>query len=93
MLLSIRAFVVSTSSTWINYRHSANAMAVYDMLRSNGVKPEEIVLALGYDPSWDSRNPYQGKIFHDRPFEYSIMVPANLTGNDVTITNFRKKLL
>ena len=41
---STRALLVATSSGWTNYRHQADVLALYQLLRRNGFSDENIVL-------------------------------------------------
>ena len=38
------AVIVDTSRYFFNYRHSSNALAVYDLVRSNGIPDSKIIL-------------------------------------------------
>lgn len=51
------AMVAALSTGWDNYRHQADALAVYQLLKSHGVPDERIVLILEDDLVNDPRNP------------------------------------
>ena len=54
---NVHAVIVSTSRYWFNYRHSSNAMLIYNRLRRTGVPDSNIVLMLADDHACDARNP------------------------------------
>lgn len=56
------AVVVCTSSGWFNYRHHADALSVYQLLRKHGYDDDHIILILDDDVAFDRRNPLQGEI-------------------------------
>jgi glycosylphosphatidylinositol transamidase (GPIT) subunit GPI8 len=53
----LRAVVAALSAGWDNYRHQADALAVYRRLREAGVPDERIELVLEDDLAADPRNP------------------------------------
>lgn len=63
------AVVISPSTTWSNYRHQADAFAMYQLLRSHGYDDEHIVLIVEDNLADDSRNIYPGQIFVERSDE------------------------
>ncbi|MBP5770484.1 MAG: ABC transporter substrate-binding protein [Bacteroidaceae bacterium] len=60
------AVVISPSTTWSNYRHQADAFAVYQGLRHYGYDDDHIVLIVEDNLANDSRNIYPGQIFVER---------------------------
>ena len=60
------AVVISPSTTWANYRHQADAFAMYQTLRSHGYDDDHIVLIVEDNLADDSRNLYPGEIFVER---------------------------
>ncbi len=75
------AVVVCTSSGWFNYRHHADALSVYQLLKSHGYDDEHIVLILDDDVAFDHRNPLQGEVrnsmegenlYHDLVIDYRL---------------------
>jgi len=56
------ALVVAGSSGWSNYRHQADALAQYQLLRANGVPDDRIILVLEDDLSAAAQNPYAGVV-------------------------------
>uniref|UniRef100_A0A0A9Z9X4 Putative GPI-anchor transamidase n=1 Tax=Lygus hesperus TaxID=30085 RepID=A0A0A9Z9X4_LYGHE len=59
------AVVVSTSRYFFNYRHTANALTMYHLLRRFGLDDDHIILFLGDSYACDPRNPYPGAIYNN----------------------------
>lgn len=51
------ALVAALSTGWENYRHQADALAMYQVLRSRGVPDARIILVVEDDLAGDPRNP------------------------------------
>ena len=60
------AVVISPSTSWSNYRHQADAFAMYQLLRNHGYDDDHIVLIVEDNLANDSRNIYPGQIFVER---------------------------
>ena len=60
------AVVVSPSTTWSNYRHQADAFAMYQSLKSHGYDDDHIVLIVEDNLADDTRNVFPGQIFVER---------------------------
>ena len=60
------AVVVSPSTTWSNYRHQADAFAMYQLLRHSGYDDDHIVLIVEDNLYDHPRNVYPGQIFVER---------------------------
>lgn len=60
------AVIVSPSTTWSNYRHQADAFAMYQLLRQHGYADDHIVLIVEDNLANDERNVYPGQIFVER---------------------------
>ena len=60
------AVVVSPSTTWNNYRHQADAFAIYQLLRHHGYDDDHIVLIVEDNLANDPQNPKPGEIYIDR---------------------------
>lgn len=56
------ALIVVPSSGWSNYRHQANAYAIYQILKRNGVTDDHILLIAEDDIAWNPKNPKPGFI-------------------------------
>ena len=60
------AVVISPSTSWANYRHQADAFAMYQTLRRHGYDDDHIVLIVEDNLADDSRNAFPGKIYVER---------------------------
>jgi ABC-type branched-subunit amino acid transport system substrate-binding protein len=56
------AVIAALSSGWENYRHQADALRQYHILRDNGVPDDHIVLILADDIASASQNPFRGEV-------------------------------
>ncbi len=56
------AVVVGTSDTWANYRHQADALAMYQLLKRHGYDDEHIILVIADNIAYDSHNLYPGTV-------------------------------
>ncbi len=54
------AFLMATSSGWSNYRHQADVLSTYQILRSNSLSDERIILILADDIAGSPSNPLPG---------------------------------
>ncbi len=88
------AVIIATSGDWENYRHQADALAMYDLLKGNGIKDDRIILFLVDDIADNDRNSLKGDVHHsvggknlrkDAVIDYS--------GKDVTQDTFIDVLL
>ena len=75
------AVVVSPSTTWSNYRHQADAFAMYQLLRHSGYDDDHIVLIVEDNLSNHPQNIYPGQIFVERGGGSS--EDAGIMGEDV----------
>ncbi len=57
------ALIVATTRGWSNYRHQADALRVYHLLRNHGWDDDHIILCMTDDLAEDPRNKEEGKIF------------------------------
>lgn len=80
-----RAVVVGPSAGWTNYRHQADALGVYTMLRENGVPEEKIILILYDDVPYAAENPIKGDV-HNIPAGENLRYDAvvDYSGREVT---------
>ncbi|MEN6341373.1 MAG: C13 family peptidase [Methanospirillum sp.] len=58
------AVIIATSGNWTNYRHQADALAMYDLLKQNGIKDDKIILFLVDDIADNEDNPLKGDVHH-----------------------------
>jgi GPI-anchor transamidase subunit K len=85
------AVLVCTSRWWYNYRHIANTISMYHILRENGFPDDRIILMLADDIACDARNPFPGQIFNSGAHDtnlYGEDVSVDYRGEDVTVDNF-----
>lgn len=57
------AVIVSSSRFWLNYRHTTNALAIYNAIKRLGVPDTRIVLMLADSMACDPRNPLPGEMY------------------------------
>ena len=58
------AVIIATSSGWKNYRHQSDALAMYDLLKSNGLGDDKIILFLVDDIPNNEKNRMRGDVHH-----------------------------
>jgi len=56
------AIILNSSRYWFNYRHQANALALYNELKKNGYDDEHIVFMNCLEASEDPRNSFSGEV-------------------------------
>jgi ABC-type branched-subunit amino acid transport system substrate-binding protein/glycosylphosphatidylinositol transamidase (GPIT) subunit GPI8 len=85
-----RAVIVGPSRGWNNYRHEADALSVYTLLRRNGVSDDNIILMLYDDIPSVPENPLKGNV-HNVPKGPNIRDGAQVdyAGASVTAATFR----
>lgn len=83
-----QALLVAASSGWANYRHQADVLAMYQLLKEHGYTDDNIILILADDIAGNSSNPYQGEIrvapggenlYHDVEIDYML---KDINGED-----------
>lgn len=85
------AVVISPSTSWANYRHQADAFAMYQLLRSHGYDDDHIILIVEDNLADDEHNIYPGQIFVERSDESDItdiFVNDNVKKNAVVDYHF-----
>ncbi len=75
------AVVISPSTSWANYRHQADAFAMYQTLRNHGYDDDHIVLIVEDNLADDPKNVFPGQIFVERSNDPNITDP--LVNDDV----------
>ena len=81
------AVLVSTSRFWFNYRHTADALSVYGVVRRLGLPDDRILLLLADDMSLSAKNAQGGRIFGvdgDRRSDLAQGAEVDGRGADVT---------
>jgi len=88
-----RAVIVGPSSGWKNYRHQADALSVYSLLRESGVDDDHIILMSYDDIPTMPENPLRGDI-HNVPKGTNVRSGAVLdySGPDVTAKTLKNVL-
>nr|XP_027190463.1 vacuolar-processing enzyme beta-isozyme-like [Cicer arietinum] len=83
------AFLIAGSKGYVNYRHQADVCHAYQVLKSGGLKDENIIVMMNDDIAYNFQNPYPGYIPNrpDGPNVY-YNVPRDYTGNEATLRNF-----
>jgi len=62
---SNHAVILSSSRYWFNYRHTANALSLYQMLRADGgFDDDHIVLMIADEYGVNPRNPVKNRIYN-----------------------------
>lgn len=86
--------LVATSHKWKNYRHQANALYFYDLLKKNGVSDDHIALMIYDDIAKNLLNPKKGDIHHEingkNLYPEAVM---DYTGKNVNVKTLRSALL
>ncbi len=58
----LQAFLMATSKGWSNYRHQADVLQAYQLLKSHGLSDDQIILVLADDLAESESNPLPGTI-------------------------------
>ena len=61
-----KAVLVAASKGWDNYRHQADILAYYQLLKRNDFSDDDIILIMADDIANDSHNPYPGQVIRDK---------------------------
>jgi len=80
------AMIVATSQGWSNYRHQADALRIYHLLKSQGIDDQHIIFCMADDIANNSRNPNKNiivdaitseNLYHDFTLDYKIQDISN----------------
>jgi ABC-type branched-subunit amino acid transport system substrate-binding protein len=90
---NFEAVIVGPSRGWTNYRHQADALTIYDLLRNNGVSDDHIILMTYDDVPTAAENPLKGNI-HNTPRGQNLRSGAvvDYTGPNVTAATLKNVL-
>lgn len=90
----LKAVIIATSNGWDNYRHQADALTMYQMLKKNGLSDDDIIFFSADDIPYNKGNPLPGVVRHV-PRGQNIRKDAviDYAGNQVTIKNFINVML
>ncbi|THD18676.1 Legumain [Fasciola hepatica] len=87
------AVLVAGSNGWGDYRHQADVCHAYQLLRKNGIPPENIITMMYDDVANDPKNPFPGKLFNDyKHVDVYAGVKIDYRGQDVTPDKFLRVL-
>ena len=86
--------VIGTSDDWANYRHQADALAMYQLLKRHGYDDEHIILIMEDNIAYHPRNIYPGvvKVRADGENLYNDVV-VDYKISDISIDDFEKILM
>ena len=59
------ALLVASSKDWKNYRHQADILSVYQMIRERGYPDDHIILIMEDDLAQNPKNPFKGEVKTD----------------------------
>ncbi|XP_026877345.1 legumain-like isoform X2 [Electrophorus electricus] len=81
--------LVAGSKGWTNYRHQANVCHAYQMVQSNGIPNDQVVVMMYDDIAYSEQNPHPGEIINEPggPNVYPGVL-KDYTGVDVSVANF-----
>lgn len=83
------AVVVAASTGWENYRHQADALAMYQLLKRHGYDDDHIIVIMEDDIAQNPKNPRKGEVrveiggenlYHDVKIDYKL---SDLTYEDL----------
>lgn len=58
------AVIVSTSRYWFNYRHTSNALTIYNIVKKLGVSDDKIILLIADHTFNNPRNIFRGTVYN-----------------------------
>ena len=87
------AVILSSSQYWFNYRHTINALAIYQVLRENGFEDNQIILMLADEYTANAKNPYPNHLIKNGNVSvYWENVEIDYRGEDVTASQVARVL-
>ncbi|CAM9132920.1 unnamed protein product, partial [Chrysoparadoxa australica] len=89
------AVLVCTSRYWFNYRHVANTLSVYHIIKELGIPDSQVILMLADDMPCNARNSFPGQVFNNPEHNlnvYGESVEVDYRGGEVTVENFLRLL-
>lgn len=88
------AVVIGTSDTWVNYRHQADALAMYQLLKRHGYTDDRIILIIEDNIAYDPNNIYPG-VVRVRPNGENVYedVVVDYQLSDINITDLKQIML
>ncbi len=92
------AVLVCSSRYWFNYRHFANTLSVYNLLKSKGYEDDHIIFMSSMEPAFDARNPSPGEILASKvkgnsvKNRYDENVEVDFRGPECNVESFSRLL-
>lgn len=89
------AVLVCTSTFWFNYRHVANVLSVYHIIKRLGIPDDHIIMMLGDDMACNPRNSLPATVYNHYDHHlnvYDEQVEVDYRGSEVTVDNFIRLL-
>ncbi len=88
------AVIIGTSDDWANYRHQADALAMYQLLKRHGYDDEHIILIIEDNIAYHSQNIFPGviKVKPDGENLYKNVI-VDYKINDITLQDLRSILM
>ncbi|CAO1615948.1 unnamed protein product [Sympodiomycopsis kandeliae] len=89
------AVLIGASRFWFNYRHMANTLGLYRIVKKLGIPDSQIILMLADDVACDPRNQYAGNVWGDESREldlYGSEIQVDYKGREVTVENLIRLL-
>lgn len=87
--------LIDTSRFWFNYRHVANTLSIYHIVKNLGIPDSQILLMLADDVACNPRNRFPGEVFNNKNRQknlYGENVEVDYRGYEVTVENFFRVL-
>jgi len=88
------AVIVNTSRYYFNYRHAANALAVYHSVKAQGIPDSNIILMLADDMPCNARNTIPSQMFTSSDYTQNLYkdVEVDYRGSEANVENFIRVL-
>jgi len=89
------AVLINSSRFWFNYRHIANTLSFYHIVKKLGIPDSQIVLMLADDVACNPRNRFPGEVFNNKNRQknvYGENVEVDYRGYEVTVEQFFRVL-
>jgi phosphatidylinositol glycan class K len=89
------AVLVCTSTFWFNYRHVANVLSVYHIIKRLGIADDHIIVMLADDMACNARNQVPATVYNHYNHHLNVYdehVEVDYRGSDVTVDNFIRLL-
>jgi glycosylphosphatidylinositol transamidase (GPIT) subunit GPI8 len=85
---------VASSRYWFNYRHLANVLVMYQLLKRMGFSDDRIILMNGFDDVCGLRNPVPGRMFWEPNIDVDLCsgVEVDYSGNEVSAESLLRLL-